>query len=263
MGHRAGQFVSKWTLIGGGGFTTATGASPGEGLKPVFEIPTGTLDGSNTVFYLSYAPLDNWLVLMLDNALQNPAVDFSLSGKQITYAVAPQPGDAQAAWYFVKNLVPLASPVTMASAVGQGKVLNIGSSSPPSDWSTVGYSDSAWSAAVAGNPTGPAVPGSAWISHTSLAGTGYGTDLIRQHFTLPSGTPASCSLTITCDDWPDEVWINGVLVWNPADTGGTMIPSQTISIPVSTLVTGDNVFALRLKDNLPFYISTSYVLSVS
>ena len=255
--------MSKWTLIGGGGFSTSTGASPGEGLKPVFEVPTGTIDGTNTVFTLTYAPLDSWLVLMLDNALQNPTVDFSLSGRQVTYAVAPQPGDAHSAWYFVKNLVPLPTPVTMASTVGQGKVINIGGSSPPTGWSTVGFDDSAWSATVAGNPTGTAVPGSAWISHTSLAGLGYGTDLIRQHFTIPTGTPSVCNLTITCDDWPDEVWINGVLVWNPTDTGGTMIPSQTVSISTSVLVTGDNVFALRLKDNAPFYISTSYVLSVS
>jgi hypothetical protein len=50
---------------------------------------------------------------------------------------------------------------------------------------------------------------------------------------------------------------------NPADTGGTMIPSQTVSLSISPLVAGDNVFALRLKDNEVFYISTSYVLSVS
>ena len=92
--------MSKWTLIGGGGFATSTGGSPGEALRPVCEVPAGAINGTNTVFALTYPPLNNWVVLMLDNALQNPALDFSLSGSQITYAVAPQPGDAHSVWYF-------------------------------------------------------------------------------------------------------------------------------------------------------------------
>jgi hypothetical protein len=79
-----------------GGITEALA----QALQPINEVPMGTIDGVNKVFTLSYAPLAGWLVLHLDNALEDPIADYSLAGNVITYAIAPQPGDNMHAWYF-------------------------------------------------------------------------------------------------------------------------------------------------------------------
>jgi hypothetical protein len=67
-----------------------------------FEIPTGTIDGSNPVFVLSAAPLPASSLVLIKNGLKlSPGGDYSLSGTTILFAAAavPQPGDLLIASY--------------------------------------------------------------------------------------------------------------------------------------------------------------------
>lgn len=69
-------------------------------LVPINEVPAGVIDGANRKFTLTYAPIAGWLVLHLDNALEDPIADYALAKNVITYTIAPQPGDNHHAWYF-------------------------------------------------------------------------------------------------------------------------------------------------------------------
>lgn len=57
------------------------------------ETPRGTIDGSNTDFYLSRAPFtEATLWLVRDDRMQTIDSDFTLSGARIRYTVAPRTG---------------------------------------------------------------------------------------------------------------------------------------------------------------------------
>lgn len=58
----------------------------------VEEIPTGTVDGVNTVFTLSHVPTIGSLDLVL-NISQVNGQDFTIDGLTITFTVAPKPTD--------------------------------------------------------------------------------------------------------------------------------------------------------------------------
>jgi len=76
--------------------TTPTGG----GGTAVREIPTGTMNGTNTVFTLSSAPDPaSSLLLFLNGIEQLPGTDYTLSGATITYTVAPSATDWHMAWY--------------------------------------------------------------------------------------------------------------------------------------------------------------------
>jgi hypothetical protein len=73
----------------------------GDGIPaPFFETPGGVIDNTNKVFTLSRVPVGGVVLLMLDNALEHPGVDFTLATATITYAVAPQVNDTHVAFYF-------------------------------------------------------------------------------------------------------------------------------------------------------------------
>lgn len=85
------------TITISGGVITAIGGGGG-GLVPASQAPSGAIDGSNTTFTLSNAPV----LLFLDlNGLQmTPGVDYSLTGTTITMTTIPQTGDSLFASYF-------------------------------------------------------------------------------------------------------------------------------------------------------------------
>lgn len=57
------------------------------------EIPTGTIDGSNTYFELDYTPITGSVHLYLNGQRQSiNNNDYSISGTTITYTTAPPPG---------------------------------------------------------------------------------------------------------------------------------------------------------------------------
>ncbi len=65
----------------------------------VQEIPTGTLNSTNTTFTLSHIPLTGSLILQLNGVTQMPGVEFILSGSTITYIFAPKATDWHIAQY--------------------------------------------------------------------------------------------------------------------------------------------------------------------
>jgi hypothetical protein len=238
--------------------------------QPIHEVPQGNIDGINQVFTLSYAPLASWLVLHLDNALEDPVSDYTLSGRTITYTIAPQIGDNHHAWYLVGSTAsarrPITQPVVVVSTPGVGKVLwcDTAADIPPS-WQTVALSDAAWAKPVLVSSAFTPAPNSQWISDSAGARSGQPHwDLYRIHFTIPGGTFSSCTLTISADDWPDEVWINGVEVYAPAYPGGiAMTPPVVISLPTDALVTGDNLLAIMVRDAIPFATAVSFNLTIA
>src|ERR1700683_5163622 len=61
---------------------------------------TGTLDGVNKTFDLSFAPNPvASLQLVLHGLTQIPGIDFTITGAVITYSVAPHATDFHYAWY--------------------------------------------------------------------------------------------------------------------------------------------------------------------
>jgi hypothetical protein len=59
----------------------------------VDEIPSGAINGSNTVFTLAETPVENEAVdVFLDGLKQIPGTDYSVSGVTITFTTAPAVG---------------------------------------------------------------------------------------------------------------------------------------------------------------------------
>jgi len=74
--------------------------------SPVVEEPAGTINGTNTVFTLSFTPNPGTLVLDLNGVIQNPGTgsplseeDFTITGPTITYVVPLRAGDKHTARY--------------------------------------------------------------------------------------------------------------------------------------------------------------------
>jgi hypothetical protein len=67
----------------------------------VDEIPSGVMDGANTIFILSQMPINGTLSLHLNGIKQKSGVsyDYTISGTVITYNEPPQAGDTLYADY--------------------------------------------------------------------------------------------------------------------------------------------------------------------
>ena len=76
-------------------------------------VPTGTINGVNTVFTLPSSPAPNdSLRLYLNGVVQTRGIDYALLGSTITYLVTPpQTGDSLIAWY------RLSSPLVFADQI--------------------------------------------------------------------------------------------------------------------------------------------------
>jgi hypothetical protein len=77
-----------------GGVATITIA--GGGGSVVFvdnEIPSGTINGSNTAFTLANAPTAGSVHLYLNGVRLRPTTDYSITGTAITMVMVPQTGD--------------------------------------------------------------------------------------------------------------------------------------------------------------------------
>lgn len=87
------------------------------------EVPSGTINGSNTVFTLSQSPLNHQsLLVMLDNLVLTQSVDYSISGTTITMLTnAPAVGQSLNAYYVVNNSQN-GNPISGAQEVPTGTV---------------------------------------------------------------------------------------------------------------------------------------------
>lgn len=64
------------------------------------EVPSGTINGSNTAFSLSQAPMEARAVaVLIDGLFQTYTTDYSVSGTTITMVTAPALGQSIQAWY--------------------------------------------------------------------------------------------------------------------------------------------------------------------
>jgi len=64
------------------------------------EVPSGTMNSTNTIFALSQVPVTGTLILQLNGVTQRLNGDFTLSVSTVTYVVAPKSDDWQVANYF-------------------------------------------------------------------------------------------------------------------------------------------------------------------
>ena len=83
---------STWRPIARIGGTTPSGTW-------AEEVPTGTLDGVNQTFTLSFTPTAGSLTLFL-NIVQREDWDFTISGATITFYVAPKARDTN--WFLAR-----------------------------------------------------------------------------------------------------------------------------------------------------------------
>lgn len=242
--------------------------------QTVHEIPAGLINGANRVFTLSSAPLAAWLLLHLDNALQDPVADYALSGNQITYASAPQPGDTHHAWYLVGSTspaTPASAPVksvTAKSNPGAGLTFYNGLSAAPAGWQNPGFDDSAWSAPVAQTLIALAPP--AYSSYiTAAAATGGSIPagaqfLHRQSFVVGAGAVSSLTLKVNADNYVMGLWINGVSVYAPGATGTFL--SAIVALSAANITAGANIVAIQVQNNATSGsnpIALDFVLQVS
>lgn len=68
--------------------------APGTNAGPITtfsQVPSGVIDGTNTVFAVAVVP--RLLILFLNRVFQIPGVDYTLSSSTITFAAAPLPGE--------------------------------------------------------------------------------------------------------------------------------------------------------------------------
>jgi len=86
------------TSIATTAFVTAAITAAGGGTW-IEEVPSGTLDSSNTTFTLSHTPIAGTLDLQL-NIAQREGTDFTISGPTITMTVAPKFTDT--GWFFAR-----------------------------------------------------------------------------------------------------------------------------------------------------------------
>jgi hypothetical protein len=102
----AGKANIKWQADSGSPRNVSAYVDTLPGTTHVSEEPAGALNGSNTVFTLSFTPVAASLILALNGVAQNPGsgspltgADYAISGPTITYAVAPRATDSHNAWY--------------------------------------------------------------------------------------------------------------------------------------------------------------------
>lgn len=85
-----------------GAIQTQIDAKISKGSFYVREELTGTINGSNTVFYLSGTPMSGKEMVFLNGIMQNAGAgnDYTISGSTVTFATAPIAGDIILATYF-------------------------------------------------------------------------------------------------------------------------------------------------------------------
>jgi len=90
--------VTKGSAAGGGVIH-----DPVLGEAVVNEIPSGSIDGTNVIFTLAYAPLAGTVMLFYNGLHLRPGIsnDYTISGQTITmnYVIGTCPTDSLSAWY--------------------------------------------------------------------------------------------------------------------------------------------------------------------
>lgn len=100
----AGSAPSFQTVSGGGSTTSYS------------EVPSGTVNGSNTTFTLSHTPASSsGVIVLLDGINQYNGVDYTVSGNTITFTAAPATGSSPFAYYNI-----------LSSGAGSTSIIDVG-----------------------------------------------------------------------------------------------------------------------------------------
>ena len=68
------------------------------------EVPSGTVNGSNTNFTLSQTPYSaKAVIVFLDGIVQTFTTDWSISGTTLTFVTAPAAGQKPYVWFLRKT----------------------------------------------------------------------------------------------------------------------------------------------------------------
>ena len=220
-------------------------------VEPVVEIPTGALNGFNSDFTLKYVPLDKWLVLSLNGAVQSPYKDYTLTDNAISYAQVPLTTDQHVAWYLKgANASEAANIITLVSAPGSGKIFLEGYvlGTDPVGWNTIGFDDSAWASPLLEDDTVTASPvtGSNWICvQVGNISANNGRTLFRLSFNL-SKPVKSYSFSSIQGVGASSVSLNGGIV------------------ALGSFVVGENLLTIAASNGFldsPTYISYKLVIN--
>jgi hypothetical protein len=88
-----GYEIVAWYRYGGGSVTAGVEFSDGE-------TPSGTIDGSNTVFNLVHTPVPTASLILVENGqVLAVGVDYTISSDIITFVNPPEAGSEIIAWY--------------------------------------------------------------------------------------------------------------------------------------------------------------------
>ena len=122
--------------------------------------------------------------------------------------------------------------------------------SPPTDWTTLAFDDSAWSEGVVYGSSDIAGTDKIWSSTSAI---GYDEVLYRHHFTLPPGAMVSdAQIQIEVDSAYYGIWVNGTLL-EGAQILDMTDPSAGMTYPIPpsllNLDGADNVVCLWVKNN--------------
>jgi len=72
-------------------------------VKNIVEFPIGNIDSSNTIFMLSFDPVDNFIVGFLNGTLLERDTDYTVRSRTITIVTPPAPGDSLQFLYSVRR----------------------------------------------------------------------------------------------------------------------------------------------------------------
>jgi hypothetical protein len=143
------------------------------------------------------------------------------------------------------------SPI-IGSVAGQGKSYFAGTGALPSNWQTVGFSDSAWNtpAVETGSTPGTPYAGTQWITDPTANGNQAQSvvTLFRYSFNL-NGTSLG-TLQVGADNGLMAVYLNGTQIYsNTTPPTGFGNFSGTINITAAMLVVGSNLLAFEIQNS--------------
>jgi hypothetical protein len=228
---------------------SATGVYPGFSDA---EVPSGAINGSNTVFTLAFTPSPaGSLELYLNGLRLDAGVDYSLSANTVTFFVGstPQAGDLLLASYRYANpsnpLGSLTTPQVVCSSAGSSTVsttmVQLGSCTLPAgllgtgDRLEVAYHYSHTGSAIAF--TGQVQVGGTTVASRTAAAS---ESLVAGHtnFALHSGGQT----------WDTSTWGSATLAFAASAGGAAVDPTQAVTISFQGQMSGSGTDSVTISN---------------
>jgi hypothetical protein len=151
--------------------------------------------------------------------------------------------------FYIESQENVFVPIIPTAESGSSTQWRYRTSTPPGNWNTQGYNDSAWAQGLGGFGTASrGVVGTTWNSSDIW---------LRITFTLAS-IPTSPSLRVFHDEGA-QVYVNGVLAFSADNWVSGYLQAQLDASAASALVVGSNVIAVHCHNtNAPQYIDVGF-----